>query len=379
MPNPPSTDYDRAARLLFHGFFSKPTSFARLRRVWETTRQFWEQGQASLPDVLARRRFRLVLRGQLSQSLGPSHVYDVQVAKVETSLVWDGQRLISADNLRYLAKQLGLEEAAAADERVAAEAVKQRLEAESQLTLLETRSQQGRPQPAAILRHFGVELEEHNYPPAIPLLAEPQVFMALVPADRALEVIKFVAPANEDTAAGGNPLVHRPHRWQAVHPMNPTVLCDLVHVSELCPGDTVLYAPSTFDFEFLDVAGRRFELNYSADGVRLPSAHRRHPATRPLLLEEIADLETVWAALQLLTESQRRFLVSIVETKRTEWHVTAADDPTLHRFASDTLRQVGDGWWSSLADDETRRLLQGWATNGRLADVVELYEQMLKT
>lgn len=483
-PDTPSTNYDRAARFLFQGFFNKPTSFARLRRVWETTRLFWEQAQCSLPDKLGRRKLRLVLRGQLSQNLGPSHVYDIRIGTVETSMVWDGLRLISADNLRYLARQLDLDEVNAPDERIVAEAVKKCLETEKQLTLFEPRSQQGRPQRAATLSQFSVELEEHNYPPAIPLLTDPQMFMALMPADRSMEIIGylretyevqmskvrnrlplhlnllvfnrrlplyvaidaarrmlarqtcsneewqvdsviahsdpllgkharrltlvptrswatgqvksfisyslgdgsedfyypyfFVKQANEDSSVGGFPLANRHHCWQATHPSDPSALCNLVHVSELFQGDKIFYSPSTFDFELLDVARRRFELNYNEKGIRFPSTHHQYPSTRPLLLEEIIDLEAVRKALERLTETQRHSLVSIIETKRIEWNVTVADDPTLGRFAVDTLKQVGDGWWHNLPNDEIRRLLENWATNGRLADVVELYEQMLK-
>ncbi len=41
----------------------------------------------------------------------------------------------------------------------------------------------------AVLSQFTARPEEHNYSPVIPLLAEPQIFIALVPADKAMNVV----------------------------------------------------------------------------------------------------------------------------------------------------------------------------------------------
>ncbi len=494
-------DYDLAARFLFQGFFAKTTSFARLRRIWETTGEFWENARDALGGLAGKQKYRLVLHGTLSNSIGPSHVYDVEIGKVKASFVYDEnkneKRLISADNLRYLAKQLELKLPDKPDDKIIAEAVKQRLEDSDNLELFEKPSRQEslvrKPKRIAEIRDFTVELEEHNYSPVIPLLAEPQIFIALVPADKAIKVIThlrdeyerqmskvrnrlplhlnlltfnrrlplyvamdavrrmldrktcshaqwrvvevsnfddsggklgkharrlklaptgddqgpskqinasvsyslgdgnedfyypyfFVTQANEDKAKGGEPLTDRPHHWQAIHPTyKPAVahgFTDLVHVSELCKDDVVLYSPSTFDFEHLDVAGRRFELNYETSGIRIAPANRLHPSTRPFLIEEIADLEKVWNALRKLPVSQRDFLVRLIETKRTDWKVNTDDDVILRRFACDTLKQkdTKQKWWNEL-DGEQRRLLEEWATRGRLADVLELYEKMMK-
>lgn len=499
-PNPASADYDKSARHLFRGFFAKTTSFARLRRIWETTGEFWEHAKAALndPEIAGKQKYRLILQGQLSESIGPSHAYDARVGKVETSFVWDGTRLISADNLRYLAKQLELKLSDDPDDKTIAEAVKQRLEKCDKMELFEKPSRQEglvrKSRPVTVVSDFKVEVARHDYSPVIPLLAEPQIFIALVPADKAMKIVThlrdeyerqmskvrnrlplhlnlltfnrrvplyvamdavrrmlgrktnsvaqwrvaeatnfddsagklgkhamriklspapgnkwatqqisagasynlgndskdfyypyfFVTQANEDKARAGKPLAERLHHWQAIHPTHKPAAAhgftDLVHVSELCKDDIVLYSPSTFDFEHLDVAGRRFELNYNESGVRIAPANRPHHVTRPFLLEEIADLENVWGALQKLPGGQRDFLARLIETKRTEWKVTTAGDATLRRFACDTLRQIGaeQKWWTDKLDDEQRRLLEEWAANGKLADALELYEKMMK-
>ncbi|MCI0562401.1 MAG: CRISPR-associated protein Csx11, partial [Nitrososphaera sp.] len=191
-----TADHDRAACFLFQGFFAKTTSFARLRRIWETTGEFWECAKEALGDLAGKQKYRLILQGQPIPSVGPSHVYDVRLGKVETSFVWDGSRLISADNLRYLAKQLELELPDNPDEKAIAEAVKQRLEEQGKLELSERPSRQEglvrKPKTIAEVSNFRVEIEEHNYAPVIPLLSESQIFIALVPADKAMKVMSHL-------------------------------------------------------------------------------------------------------------------------------------------------------------------------------------------
>jgi len=57
-------------------------------------------------------------------------------------------------------------------------------------------SEYGRPgRPVAtftISKESGVQYLEDNYIPLIPILAEPQVFMAIIPADKAFEVVKAI-------------------------------------------------------------------------------------------------------------------------------------------------------------------------------------------
>lgn len=184
---------NRETHLFALALMRQQPSPARLRRVWETTRAFW---QAVLPtDGAADRQqslvgqnvrwpeMRLVIVPQngVPRGVVPHHTYDLIVNNVAVSVVWDGQRFLTADNLDYLAKpeQLGQPltqcliqgKAYAIEEPAGYGAKNKRL---GEITIGE------------------VKEERTSYLPAIPILAEPRTFMALVPADRALQIVQAI-------------------------------------------------------------------------------------------------------------------------------------------------------------------------------------------
>jgi len=205
----------------------KNPSFSRLRRVWETTHQFWQEVLPTDPNqdlqhslivqAVGQGGHRLTLQGvtrsaEREGTLGRFHVYELTLANgVRLSVVWDPdqQRFITADNLAYIASVLGEEVPAKEPEesfarfqrRVsswAAEKVMPHLVGE--LTIEEPTgygaantvwgqivvTQDG------IGRTVGAEGEGIAYPPIIPILAEPSTFMALIPARPALAVVQAI-------------------------------------------------------------------------------------------------------------------------------------------------------------------------------------------
>lgn len=175
----------------------KPPSFARLRRVWETTQDFWERSvESKLRDITGTIVPRLVIAGNLSVPIGYYHSYDVELKKgVETSFVYDkkNDRFINAFNLRYLAKRLRLhgDEEELTDEK-AAQKIKEFIEAKGSLDLYEDLAQNGKRTKAATISQCKVTIEQHNYLPAIPILADPEQFMALVPSEKALDIANHI-------------------------------------------------------------------------------------------------------------------------------------------------------------------------------------------
>ncbi len=427
----------------------KSASFARIQRCWRTTQEFWQEVEKKLPELVGEdsgSRLKLTPENRLQDKLGPSHVYDLELNGRHLSVVWTGERFITADNLEYFGQTAGLGK----------EPDWETLLEGKSFHVYESSARLGhRDNKAQVIIKKGGVAHGERYSPFIPILARPALFMALVPANKAMEVAKHVqckyetemgrvrdrlplhlgliiAPRRTPVRAlleAGRRMLEIPDVWEdwevesvshntrhhitfknnGVKWHIPAMMGDGAtpdqwyshlmlrkpvkgedlttatpspwkHAKDLQPGDKVYVRPSRFDFEFLDTTGRRFELNYDEAGVRVAPANRLHPSTRPFLLEEIADLETVWDALKKLPAGQRDFLARLIETKRTEWKVTTADDPVLRRFACDTLKQTGaeQKWWTDKLDDEQRRLLEEWATNGRLADAVELYEKMMK-
>jgi len=168
-------------------------------------------------------------------------------------------------------------------------------------------------------------------------------------------------------------VVDRQHRFKASRPMGDGAeQCWLVHAAELKAGDRVYFNPSTFDFEYLDTIGRRFEVSYNADGQRCS----RHP--RPYLLEELNELDGLWTLLsERLTIAQINNLIAIIQTKLEAWHAygDGRNNKTYERLMRDALSCAD--WKIRPRPDELDRLVKA-AVCGMLSDVIELHIEILK-
>ncbi len=174
--------------LLVLAMLRQNPSFARIRRAWETTRTFWQEitkrlqeDQALIPTK--RHRMAIVPMDEADLDLGPFHTYDLVIEGRRLSVVWDApnRRLITADNLDYLA---GPEQLGKPVEKVVLPGHKYYLE--------EPTGYGGANARRGIVAVDTVERIEQPYAPVIPILAEPRTFMALVPANRALAVVKAI-------------------------------------------------------------------------------------------------------------------------------------------------------------------------------------------
>ncbi|NJM60599.1 MAG: CRISPR-associated protein Csx11, partial [Oscillatoriales cyanobacterium RU_3_3] len=172
-------------------------SFARLRRVWETTQKFWQDVIADLPDTqLPKVKGRLAIRiaeSQISQlKLVNFGNYDLVIRNVKLSvLLWE-DRLITTDNLRYVAKQLqALSDAREneqpnlySDSESAADFVRRQLL--NRQVSIEEPTGYGTPnrlRGQLEINNDGITFDSTEYNPVIQILAEPSTFMALVPAN----------------------------------------------------------------------------------------------------------------------------------------------------------------------------------------------------
>lgn len=184
-----STIDDR--QLLTLSIIRKTPSFARLYRIWETTQNFWEHSvNDKLGDLVGRVGPRIMIDTRKSK-LGDYHAYTVPLGRnIETSVVWDkkNDRLLNVCNLIYLAKRLGIKDADKISHEEAAEKIKKHIIETEAIELYEERGSSSKPVHVTTLKVEAkdVTIESHNYTPAIPILAEPAMFMALVPADKAL-------------------------------------------------------------------------------------------------------------------------------------------------------------------------------------------------
>lgn len=474
----------------------KTPSFARLRRVWETCTRFWEESAnaealSSLVGVIGP---RLIIQGSLSNtlSLRPYHAYEIPIKTgILMEVVWDGQRLIVITNLQYLAKRLGAQPDHRHTPDLAAEWLRQKIQEKKQLKLYEPDASGNEQELVCDVHDITVNLENHNYIPAIRVLSEPAQFMILVPANKALEIAQHLKSEYElqfskvknrlpihlnllffgrkqpfyavldavrrmlnrnsplDTAwvvkSVGQPAeitrhterlgnqtiklnLHRINNSQLpqlndnletlisygtgvpmieddwypyffVRSLNPGIPDEkrqlifkatlpgkgettMIHIKEIKEGDEIYYAPSTFDFEFLDVTARRFELVYDeASGLRRPCTYEQY-STRPFLLEDLDIMRDLWEVVAMnpvtrRSSTQLRHITELVEAKRLEWQVSLPDDDVLATFAEQVFRRSLGKLWNEISEVRRSRLVS-WISSGRWRDLMELYTSVLK-
>lgn len=162
-------------------------AFARIRRIWETTRLFWQNWLPTEIIPRATERLQIIPENAEQLDLGHYHVYDLVLTRgVKLSVVWDleKKRFITAENLDYISKpeQLGEDFKKWLEQRKG-----QRLTLEEPTGYGSTNREWGQIQIQNV-----ENIPNSSYTPAIPILAEPRTFMALVPANKALEVMKAI-------------------------------------------------------------------------------------------------------------------------------------------------------------------------------------------
>ena len=474
---------NREAHLFALALMRQQPSPARLRRIWETTRNFW---QAICNEINMRnekillpveKRLEIVPRNRTQLDLGKFHSYDLVVNNIRVSVVWDStaQRFIVCDNLTYLAKpeQLG-------------KPLQEYLQREKSFVLEESASRGAKNRVWGSITIENVSELQDNYLPFIPILAEPQIFMALIPADRALKVVnaikskyeremgkvqnrlplhlgvvfasrrtplqaileagramlqrsvtseQWTVTSNHTYGKSNAPALNNPahsEKWQEVRLKNAAgreitlpvsiVMGDgktedvwypywrvkgkptdrarwftgpdgehWVHVCDLRQGDEIAFTPSTFDFEFLDSASRRFEVYYDEKG-------RRPRRTRPLYLQDVERLEKLWEEhFSLLKRSQFSQMLQTIEAARERWNIPVGDEALQNevfcQFVKDTLTNAkipslrAERSSPPLApeialpaaarNDIPTPLIEA-ATRGELADWAEIHLEILK-
>jgi len=164
---------------------------ARLHRVWETTRTFWKQvverfGEKEIVGKVAA-RLKIYIADQ--DFLVPSHTYELKMGNANLSIVCTNRNeVVTVDNLRRTVLLLGASQEQYKDESVAAEYIKAFLEKKKEFDVEEPTGYGSPNKVLGKLRITRAEADTTPYAPAIEILSESQTFMALVPADKALNV-----------------------------------------------------------------------------------------------------------------------------------------------------------------------------------------------
>ena len=171
----------------------KPPSFARARRVWETTSKFWDEVLVEIKGVINPITERLVLKVRTNNlNLPPNNAYEAKVNETKFTVFYENKNPKGADelenfviieNLELLVKKLGIE---------MKKDVRKKLTEYLNSKNLELYDSNDPSKTLASLGINGIEIESCNYSPVIEITKDPERFMVLVPADKALEAAKKI-------------------------------------------------------------------------------------------------------------------------------------------------------------------------------------------
>ncbi|HWB87547.1 MAG TPA: hypothetical protein VG675_25620 [Bryobacteraceae bacterium] len=414
----------------------KQLTFARLRRIWDTTARFWEEIEGKVLQELVP---ALGVRWRIKVQPGPgsddtparTHAYQLEIRDIGRLAVACADQsswmFITAENLARLAKY----------HKTSLSELMERIQ-HKQCTILEDKYNDKAGYTRATRIADGsvtaVEADPTPYRAVVKIFADPRSFMMLVPAqgaDKILDAIKskyetemarvrsrlpiavgmvfgeahtplatvldagrrmmMALPATEKvwklSAASLDNCSRRLQftneaAWEIPRYMADGTTEDrwytyflpdnsgqAIHVGDLKAGDRFKVTPSRFDFQFLDCAATRFELDYSEAGRKLRSP-------RPYLLEESDDLVRVWLLLRTgLATSQIKALQADIGAKRRRWNGNAR--AALEAFVRDTVATAD---WKPQRKPSREELdfLTKAGTTALLEDAAELYMGLLK-
>lgn len=173
--------------------FKKTPSFARISRVWRTTKKFWEEVKTNDLD-----KYRIEKRIKVFTEFKPEESNKLQINNSYEAISEDDIRFtifyagnseyIIIENLELIAKKIQ-SKYQDSDKKVH-ELVKEYLRGRN-LKIYDPDGKK-RDKPLGSLQVSDVISEDANYVPVIPILAEPSIFMAIVPADKALDISKEI-------------------------------------------------------------------------------------------------------------------------------------------------------------------------------------------
>jgi hypothetical protein len=179
----------------------KSPSFARIQRCWETTRTFWEEVQRRLiSDTLQQHqhtRWRLGIKpgnaAALSKEIGAYHTCELDVQGQRMGVCWDEDKELfwTTANLQYLSEQLGIERAIWHNQQQLIDTLKCDI-LKGTLPIYEPGGYLGQERRVPLAAEDCQVSDDCQFLPFIPLVTEPALFMALVPADVALDVVQAI-------------------------------------------------------------------------------------------------------------------------------------------------------------------------------------------
>lgn len=172
-------------------------SFSRIYRVWRTTQTFWKDIVFDFIKTVGRvsPRLKITFTSEvgLREVLAISHTYELKVDNINLSVIYTGNdEFIIVDNLLRTASLLDPSGKSSGNTEKAVKCIKTRLSSGKEVDIEEPTGYGAPNKRVGKLSIEKVTEEETPYIPAITILTEPRTFMALVPADKVLNVAEAI-------------------------------------------------------------------------------------------------------------------------------------------------------------------------------------------
>lgn len=176
----------------------KTPSFARIYRVWETTFKFWDDIKENFNATVKPISLRLIIKSETGISLSEYSSYKAVSCDISFTIFHtEGNEYIIIENLERLAKKI-FDNKKDRSKNVIEACTKIRAYLKGKKIEIYDPDGKKRDKPLGSLQVSDVISEDANYVPVIPILAEPSIFMAIVPADQALGICKEIKKKYEE-------------------------------------------------------------------------------------------------------------------------------------------------------------------------------------
>ncbi|MGC1119591.1 MAG: CRISPR-associated protein Csx11 [Candidatus Methanofastidiosia archaeon] len=179
--DPDKWDTETKARLLLSFLFRKNPSFARTRRLWETTLDFWEEVDNDIKNTKKTKRllpvdqrYEITLKEEL-QDISISHAYYLKTSGLLVPAVAHDKK-----TMLIVEKEEKFPE-------ILSEPIRNKEKPKGKIEVLESdkKTSKGEIEIENIKRHS-------TYVPYINILKEPTVFISLLPAEKAFEAVRQI-------------------------------------------------------------------------------------------------------------------------------------------------------------------------------------------
>jgi len=170
----------------------KTPSFARIHRIWETSRKFWNDIAEEFENSVRKRKSRIKIVVTLPEEnkIKRYHSYIAEIEnEIRFTVVALNNGFYITENLQWLSSKIGVDKDIVKSENDSVQFVLNYLKKYENIILYEFEQMN---EKVGVLKINSIEKEKSNYLPSIRILEEPERFIAIVPAEKAFNVVKNI-------------------------------------------------------------------------------------------------------------------------------------------------------------------------------------------